>query len=129
MGGQRGSSHTITISALNRKQTDYLSWNVPGSPEVKRASLTAQQVKNLLQCRRHRGRSFDPWVRKIPKRRKWQPIPVFLPEKSHGQQSLVGYSPKGCKEPDRRAHAHAAANGYESACQCRAHGFDPWSRN
>ena len=29
-------------------------------------------------------RGVDPWVRKIPWRRKWQPIPVFLPEKSHG---------------------------------------------
>ena len=34
----------------------------------------------------------DPW------RRTWQPTPVFLPEKSHGPRSLVGYSPKGCKE-------------------------------
>ena len=36
---------------------------------------------------------FIPWVRKIPWRRKWQPIPVFLPRKSHGQRSLAGYSP------------------------------------
>ena len=43
------------------------------------------------QCRRRR---FDPQVRKIPWRRKWQPTPVFLPEKSHEQRSLVGYSPK-----------------------------------
>jgi len=35
---------------------------------------------------------FDPWVRKIPWRREWQPTPVFLPGKSHGQRSLVGYS-------------------------------------
>ena len=33
---------------------------------------------------------FDPWVRKIPWRRAWQPIPVFLPGESHGQRSLVG---------------------------------------
>ena len=32
-------------------------------------------VKNRLQCRRHR---FDPWVRKCPWRRAWQPTPVFL---------------------------------------------------
>ena len=32
---------------------------------------------------------FDPWVRKIPWRRKWQPTPVFLPGKSHGQRSLA----------------------------------------
>jgi len=30
--------------------------------------------------------------------RKWQPTPVFLPEESHGQRSLAGYSPQGCKE-------------------------------
>ena len=36
---------------------------------------------------------FDPWVEKIPWRRKWQPTPVFLPGESHGQRSLAGYSP------------------------------------
>ena len=35
----------------------------------------------------------------IPGRRKWQPTPVLLPGESHGQRSLVGYSPCGCKEP------------------------------
>jgi len=45
------------------------------------------------------GRSgFDPWVGKIPYKRRWQPVPVFLPEKSHGQRSLVGCNPWGCKE-------------------------------
>ena len=37
---------------------------------------------------------------KIPWSRKWQPTPVFLPEKSQGQRGLVGYSPKGGKEWD-----------------------------
>ena len=32
--------------------------------------------------------------------RKWQPTPVFLPEKSQGQGSLAGYGPQGCKELD-----------------------------
>ena len=44
--------------------------------------------------------SFDLWVRKIPWRRKWQPTPVLLPGESHGQRSLVGYSPEGHKESD-----------------------------
>ena len=35
---------------------------------------------------------FDPWVRKSPGRRKWQPTPVFLPGKFHGLRSLVGCS-------------------------------------
>jgi len=47
----------------------------------------------------HRSR-FDLWVRKIPWRRVWQPTPVFLPGKSHGQRSPEGYSPQGCKESD-----------------------------
>ena len=43
---------------------------------------------------------FDSWVRKIPRSRKWQPTAVFLPGKSHGQRSLVGHSPWGCKKLD-----------------------------
>ena len=41
---------------------------------------------------------FHLWVGTIPWRRKWQPIPVFLPEISHGQRSLAGYNPKGLRE-------------------------------
>ena len=40
----------------------------------------------------------DPWVRKIPWRRKWQPTPIILPGKSHGQRSLVGYNPWGSQK-------------------------------
>ena len=58
-------------------------------------------VKNPPTCagrpKRHR---FDPWIRKIPWRRAWQPTPVFLPGESHGQKSLAGYSPWGHKELD-----------------------------
>ena len=56
------------------------------------ASLVAQLVKKCLQRGRH---EFDPWVGKIPWMRAWQPTPVFLPGESHGQRSLIGYSPKG----------------------------------
>ena len=49
------------------------------------------------RCKRHR---FDPWVWKIPWRRQWQPTPEFLPGESHGQRSLVGCSPWGCRESD-----------------------------
>ena len=64
-----------------------------------RASLVAQGPTARLQCRRC---GFDPWVRKIPWRRK--PTQVFLPGKSHGQRSLAGYSPWGCKELDVTKH-------------------------
>ena len=51
----------------------------------------------ICQCRRHERCRFSPWVGKFPWRRKWQPIPVFLPGESHGQRNLVGYSPSGHK--------------------------------
>ena len=54
--------------------------------------------KNRRNSRRsHR---FNPWVREIPWRRAWQPTLVFLPEESHEQRSLAGYSPLGLKELD-----------------------------
>ena len=45
------------------------------------------------QCGRHKRCVFNPWVRKIPWRRKWQPTSVFLSGESHGWRSLAGYSP------------------------------------
>ena len=49
-----------------------------------------KQQRIFLKCGRP---GFDPWVGKMPWRRKWQPTPVFLPEESHGQRNLVGYHP------------------------------------
>ena len=46
------------------------------------------------QYRIHRRHGFDPWVRKILWWRAWQPAPIFLLGESHGQRSLVGYSPQ-----------------------------------
>ena len=54
-------------------------------------------VKNLPAMQEPR---FDPWVRKISWRKKWLPIPGFLPGDFHGQRSLVGYSPWGRKKLD-----------------------------
>ena len=69
----------------------------------------AQVVKNLSAMQEPRRNWFDPWVREISWGRKWQPTPVFLPGKSHGQRSLVGYSPWDCKESDMtEAVEHAA---------------------
>ena len=65
--------------------------------------LVAQMVKSLPAVQETR---FDPWVGKIPWRRKWQPTPVFLPAKSHGWRSLVGYSPWGGKELDTTKRLH-----------------------
>ena len=55
-------------------------------------------IRNLpANCRRCKRCGFDLCIRKIPWRRKWQPTPVFLLEKSQGQRSLADYRPWGCK--------------------------------
>ena len=54
-------------------------------------------VKNLRAMLETR---FNPWVRKIPWRREWQPTPVFLCGEFSGQRGLAGYIPWACKELD-----------------------------
>ena len=54
-------------------------------------------VRIRLQCGRP---GFNPWFGKIPWRRAWQPISVFMPEYPHRQRILVDYSLWGCKESD-----------------------------
>ena len=51
-------------------------------------SAGKESACNAVGLQKHR---FNPWVRKAPWRKKWQPTPVFLPGKPHGQRSLVGY--------------------------------------
>ena len=86
--------HTVKgFSIVNEAEVDvfstYICKGFPGGISGKEPAC---------QHRRHKRRGFSPWVGKIPWRGKWQPTPVFLPGKSHGQRSLVGYSPWGCKE-------------------------------
>ena len=78
-----------------------------------------QSACQRRKCKRCR---FNPWVREIPWRRKWQPTPVFLPGKSHGQRSLVGYSPWGHKESDMTEHIRT--NHYLLILRCSFH--IPW---
>ena len=59
----------------------------------------------LRICLQYRRPRFDPLVGKIPRRKKWQPITIFLPGESHGQRSLVGYSPW-----DHRVRHNSATN-------------------
>ena len=66
-------------------------------------SLVAQRIKHLPAMQRP---GFDPWVGKIPWRRKWQPTPVRLPGESHGQRSLAGYSPRGHRESNTTERLH-----------------------
>jgi len=55
-------------------------------------------IEPACHYRRHKRHRFNPWVRKNPWRRARPPTLVFLPGESHGQRSLVGYSPKDQKE-------------------------------
>ena len=79
----------------------------PPPPAFQCPLLLGSEVKAsacvCLQCGRD---GFDPWVGNIPWRRKWQPTPVFLLGESHGQRSLVGYSPRGRKESDMTKQLH-----------------------
>ena len=63
-------------------------WDFPGGLVVKNPRANGRMPM------------FDPWVRKIPWRRKWQPTTVRLPGESQGQRSLAGYSLWGRKESD-----------------------------
>ena len=56
--------------------------------------------ESACQCRRCRWHGFDPWVRKIPWRRKWQRSPAFFPGESHGKRSLASCSPWSRKVSD-----------------------------
>ena len=88
--------HTLTLSAERDPNTTYygLSSTLVGFLGG------ASGNEPTRQYMRHKRCGFTPWVGKIPRRSEWQPTPVFLPGKFHGQRSLVGYSPGGCKESD-----------------------------
>ena len=93
-------------------------------------------VKNLpaYLCRRRKRRRFHPWVGKTPWRREWQLTPVFLPGESHGQRSLAGYSPCGCKSQSQLSthtytHTHAHARTRAHTCNLGpAFFFFNWSK-
>ena len=70
----------------------------PGGSEVKASACNAGDLGSIP--------GSDPWVGKIPWRRKWQPTPVFLPGEFHGQRNLTGYSLWGHKELDTTEQLH-----------------------
>ena len=68
----------------------------------------AQRLKRLPPMQETRVRSLGF---QIPWKRKWQPTPVLLPGESHGGRSLVGYSPRDCKELDKTERLHSLTQG------------------
>ena len=82
---------------------EVIRWGFPGEAVV----------KNLLAGAGDAGvGEFNPWVRKISWSRKWQPTPVFLPEKFHGKRSLEEYNPWGSNELTMTEHAHKCTHIY-----------------
>ena len=77
-----GNNHHCIWISMSVRQPAGLPWRHSGK-------------ESICQYRRYK---FNLWVGKIPWRRKWQLIPVFLPGNSHGRRSLVGYSPWGHKK-------------------------------
>ena len=78
-------------------------WDIWSSPGGSAGKESAYQCRSL---------GFYPWVGKIPWRRKWQPTPVSLPGKFHGQRTLVGHILWGNKEFDTTEHAHSHTHRY-----------------
>ena len=82
-------SETLNVSRFASKLTNLLVNSIkvditlgfPGSTSGK---------EPICQCRRHKRHRFNPWIRKIPWRRPWQPPPIFLPGESHGPPEKPG---------------------------------------
>ncbi|KAJ1063485.1 hypothetical protein K5549_021582, partial [Capra hircus] len=87
------ASGPITSWEVDGETVEAVSDFIFGGSKMTADGDCSHEIKRR-SCRRH---GFDPWVRKIPWRRAWQPTLLFLPGEFHGQRSLVGYSPWGHK--------------------------------
>ena len=84
----RGSSRLRDLTQVSRTEADALPCELPG------------KIRKMQEL------GFNPWVRKIPWRRKGQPTPVSLLGKSHVERRLAGCSPCSGKELDTTKHPH-----------------------
>ena len=106
-----GSSLLGEISVLKYSWFKMLCQFHVHSKVIKDTSLNhfpgcASGKESTCQCRGYKRHGFNLWVGKVPWSRKWQPIPIFLPGKSHGQRSLAGYSLWGCRVINNWACMH-----------------------
>ena len=98
-GGQSGCELEIVLGATGKcciwSPSTVTSWRklynrLVGISSFSRLPWWLSGKESSCQCRRH---GFDPWIEMIAWRREWRTTPVFLPGESHGQRSLLGYSP------------------------------------
>ena len=107
----KNNTHSLCYVSFKTRKIWNKNWSLSGGIRGK---------ESTCQCRRQKTCGFDPWVRKIPWRRKWQSTPVFLPGESHGQRSLTGYSPWGHKSwtwlKRLTMHTHISFFNKSSSC-------------
>ena len=84
-------AHVIAPPSLCPQHTPNHPCVLGGAPALPGLPRWSKDKESTCQCRRCR---MDPWVGKIPWKRKWQPSPVFWPGEFHGPRSLAGYSPQ-----------------------------------
>ena len=92
--GTQLSNWTTTTTIVSNRGKFLLSF------KRKKGFQVAQWVKKSTCNAGDTGDKSDPWMRKIPRKRAWQPTPVFLTGESRGQRSLAVYSPEGRTESD-----------------------------
>ena len=90
----------INLIAINRISLWQISSNLRRTSSEQGFPHGSSGKEPACQCSRCRRWRFDPWVRKSPWRRAWQPTLVLFPGESHGWRSLVGCSPWGREESD-----------------------------
>ena len=76
----------LPVTLLCKKEKKNTLWIWHDNPYTNLLKITKNPGFISCKCRRLKIHKFDPWVRKIPWRRAWQPTPVFLPEESPGNR-------------------------------------------
>ena len=101
---------TLLFNMPMAPHSSTLAWKIPWTEEPgRRQSVGSHRVRHDWATSLSLF-TFMHW------RRKWWPTPVLLPGKSHGQKSLVGDSPWGCKEWDTTEHSTATAAKSLQSC-------------
>ena len=109
----------VWVSEYERDLRDLVDFD-PFPSALKQYDLGQNKVFKFVLLICHLGEPISTWTRK------WQPTPVHLPEESHGQKGLVGYSPCGHEESDMTEwlHFHSSllctgeGNGKPLQCSC-----------
>ena len=77
---------------MHEKSSSIAHWNNKIDESFYLDGIHLNNVAQMVKSLQGRRLGFDPWVEKIPQRRKWLPNLVFLPGEFHGQRTLVGFN-------------------------------------